>query len=68
MGYSPKSWIAKLATYSLLLFLFLGCEERIAMVSKSCNLPCYTGPVETAEQGHCRSGVTLCDEDGMVVG
>tara|TARA_R100000664_G_C2756096_1_gene143900 strand:- start:1372 stop:2541 length:1170 start_codon:yes stop_codon:yes gene_type:complete len=57
------------AVYSFLFILFLlGCEEDVVMVSRVCNLPCYTGPAGTAEQGHCRSGVTLCDDDDVVIG
>tara|TARA_R110001599_G_scaffold174976_3_gene366979 strand:- start:812 stop:1987 length:1176 start_codon:yes stop_codon:yes gene_type:complete len=57
---------------SFLLFLLLtgflgGCSENIRMVSKSCNLPCYTGPVGTAGQGPCGTGVTLCDDDDVVI-
>ena len=56
------------AVLSLLVLLSLaGCEEDIAMVSKACNLPCYTGPVGTAGQGPCGTGVTLCDENDIVI-
>ena len=56
------------AVLSLLFLLFsIGCEEDIGMISKACNLPCYTGPVGTAGQGRCGTGVTLCDENRVVI-
>ena len=52
----------------LLFFVFLqACEDDIVMVSRVCNLPCYTGPTGTAVQGICEAGVTLCDENDMVI-
>lgn len=56
------------AALSLLVLLSLaGCDEDIAMVSKSCNLPCYAGPPGTAGNGPCGVGVTICDENDVVI-
>jgi hypothetical protein len=54
-------------TRLLLLLLLLGCEENIAMVSSACNLPCYAGPKGTAGNAHCTVGITVCDDEGIVV-
>lgn len=51
----------------LFLVLLQGCDEDVAMVSHACNLPCYTGPEGTAGQGICQAGVTVCDENNVVV-
>jgi len=50
----------------LILLVLMGCEERIAMVSSSCNLPCYAGRDGTAGVAHCSMGVTACNEEGVV--
>ena len=56
------------AVLSLLVLLSLAaCDEDIAMVSKACNLPCYAGPPGTAGNGPCGVGVTICDENDIVV-
>jgi len=36
------------------------------MVSKVCNLPCYSGPNGTMDVAHCKSGITVCQNDIVV--
>lgn len=59
--------MVKAALFFLFLLSLSGCEEDIAMVSKACNLPCYDGPAGTSANGQCGVGITICDENDIVV-
>ncbi len=57
----------RLVLAAFFMIFLQACDEDVAMIARVCNLPCYTGPTGTAGQGICEAGVTICDEDDVVV-
>ena len=57
----------RLVLAAFFMIFLQACDEDVAMIARVCNLPCYTGPTGTAGQGICEAGVTICDENDVVV-